>query len=217
MRSIECFMQQPANERGEHVTISVSNSSQLLSVSDVSALPTQAIDSCWNGIALPQLFKWSLARDPKTLWFVGTLPALPDYDSTLSKGEFVEGLWERDVVELFIKESSGRYQEFNISPAGAWWTVLLNSYRTRAPITKRPQLVALEVVQSKVGWSMVFGVEISSLEVSLEPDSLIHVSGIMHKPRQRFLSSNRIDGIEPDFHAPGCFQPIAFVLRRLTS
>lgn len=190
--------------------IRIFRSPKALSSAEVRQVPKQSVSADWKGASLSSSFDWTFVLDPRTLWFLANVPGQPDFDRNLQLGEFVEGLWERDVAEFFIRDRGGRYQEFNVSPAGAWWTVLLTSYRTRAEATLEPHVTAIEVSASEHGWSAVLGVARDDLSVALEAGSLIHVSGIAHKPVKQFLSSHPVPSIDPDFHYPSCFQPIEF-------
>lgn len=162
----------------------------------------------WSGSPLTAPLSWCFARDPKTLWFVASLPGGQCFDAHHAQGEFVEGLWERDVAEFFVKDRSGRYQEFNVSPAGAWWTAVLSSYRTREEITPKLHVSAVEVTIQDGMWTALLGVAHAGLAVALDSDSLVHVSGIVHKPGRQFLSSQPVAAIEPDFHHPDAFQVV---------
>ncbi len=164
----------------------------------------------WAGCSVQPAFRWCFARDPKTLWFRASLPGGQHFDRQHAPGEFVEGLWEQDVAEFFLKDSSGRYQEFNVSPAGAWWTVALRGYRTREETTPELYVSAIEASVEADGWTAVLGISHAGLSVQLDDSSLLHVSGIVHKPARQFLSSRPVAGIEPDFHHPEAFQRVSF-------
>lgn len=207
--SIDYCRRQPAS--GAFVDIRIFSSPKALSVAEVRQVPMQSVCADWRGGPLASSFDWAFVLDPKTLWFCARVPGRPDFERSHLPGEFVEGLWERDVAEFFIQDSSGRYQEFNVSPSGAWWTVLLMSYRTRAEATLEPRLAAVDTGISDGGWSAVLGVARDDLSVALEEGSRLHVSGIVHKPVKQYLSSKPVPSIDPDFHYPDCFQPTEFV------
>lgn len=192
------------------MTVTIFESPTHVSLEQLNHLPFQSVAMGWNGQALPQPLQWAIVRDPKWFWFVASLSGGTEYDPQHSSGDFIEGLWERDVAEIFIKESSGRYQEFNVSPGGAWWTVVLSSYRTRE--TTIPELRE-PVIRAELGegqWRVVLGVELSCLAVELSESSTVHVSGISHKPQRVFISSCPVSGVEPDFHHPKAFMPVRF-------
>ena len=187
--------------------ITIFDSESLITPSEIEQVPRQMASEDWVAARLDSPFEWTFVRDPKTFWFSASIPGGSDYDATLEKGEFVEGLWMRDVVEFFIKDSTGQYQEFNVSPAGAWWSVLLTSYRNRSEtcIPLHPPYV--EVGRSTDHWTVTCGFSLNTIAVVFDREAQIHVSGIAHKPRQRFFSSHAVRDIEPDFHHPSVFLP----------
>ncbi len=194
------------------MSITVAESRALLVPEQLSHLPTQSEPLSWDGHSLPYPLQWLIVRDPRRLWFVASAPGGADFDRQHAAGDFVEGLWERDVAEVFIKESSGRYQEFNVSPGGAWWSVVLSSYRTRE--VKQPEMLD-PIIRTEVGegrWRALLGVDLSSLAVDLSESSLLHVSGITQKPQRLFFSSQPVPTVEPDFHHPDAFAPAHFQL-----
>jgi hypothetical protein len=151
-----------------------------------------------------------IALDPKHLWFAGSLPGGGVSLSNAKHGEFFEGLWEGDVLELFIKEPSGRYFEFNVSPQGAWWGMELSSYRERASYLRLPRVTLIETEVLSDRWTALVCIERSSLPVAMAADSTIHVSGIVHGTKSRYLSSNPVAKIPPDFHHLDAFQRMSF-------
>lgn len=114
-----------------------------------------------------------------------------------------DGLWQSTCLELFIAEPDGpAYQEFNISPSGAWAAYGFSGYRDgmselrldRAPEvrdrTPTPELchlhariVAFASQQAKFGLSAVIE----------ETDGTKSYWALAHPPGK------------PDFHAPACF------------
>lgn len=126
-------------------------------------------------------------------------------------GEFVEGLWNGDVGELFIMSSDGAYQEFNFSPSGAWWSMKHAAYRVRVPDESRPSLSFLDVSVQVGLWQLVAAIERESLQVELGTTSKVHIAGYWYDPSPRFLSSRSVKGIEPDFHHAGCFGAVEMV------
>lgn len=177
-----------------------------LSAEQALALPRECRRTDWYGTPLPTALSWSIALDPEALWFVCSLPG--GGRSLSSHGEFFEGLWEGDVAELFIKSPSGEYQELNIAPSGAWWSMTLDAYRVRRSSSIRPALRYVSTTILGGAWSVVAAFSRSSMEVSVTPQSLLHVSGMWHREPPCFLSSCPPQDLAPDYHHPGCFQPV---------
>jgi len=156
-------------------------------------------------------FSWSVALDPEALWFVCSLPGGHVCTRLGTKGEFVEGLWEEDVAELFIKTADGRYQEFNIGPSGAWWSMTLSGYRTRSVSPQRPELLAVATDVGSDRWEVVAAFARNALDVELAPTSSVRVSGMWYRPEPCFLSSSPVPDVAPDYHHGACFEPVSLL------
>jgi hypothetical protein len=184
----------------------VYESFQPLSPEQVLALPRESRETDWHNNALPTPFAWSVALDPSAFWFVCALPG--GGRSASLRGAFVEGLWEEDVAELFIKSPSGVYQELNIAPSGAWWSMTLDEYRVRRESPRRPEVLYISTSINHEQWRHVAAFSRSSLEVPVTPRSTMHVSGMWHRTTPCFLSSRPPPGVDPDYHHPGCFESV---------
>jgi hypothetical protein len=181
----------------------------LLSAGQVLELPREFRNADWHNNALPTPLAWSIALDPEVLWFVCSLPGGSCSSST--GGDFFEGLWNEDVAELFIKSPSGVYQEFNIAPSGAWWSMTLDEYRVRRTTPRRPEVRSISTSAKEGEWSVVAAFSRSSIEVVLSPQCHLHVSGMWYKERPCYLSSCPPRGVAPDYHHPECFEPVVII------
>ena len=190
--------------------ITVYTSDQELSAADVRALPRTGVDRCWEGAPLGTAFSWCFALDPRCFWFLCEVEGGTSYSSNRVAGEFVEGLWEEDVGEFFVRDPSGRYQEFNLAPSGAWWSALFDSYRCRAEASPRPNVLEVYTELSSGAWLGVLGIARESMAIQVRDGSSFHVSGIRHAPRCSYLSSCPDRSVEPDFHRSECFQGVSF-------
>lgn len=188
--------------------VSVYHSPTPLSASDLRRLPRGEVSACWRGEALPRNLSWCIALDPDRLWFFGALPGGQDTLAGSAHGAYEEGLWEADVLELFIKDSSGEYFEFNLSPDGAWWAMKLSSYRVRAKDFVPPRVLSIETIKDDGEWSGTVSIDRMSLPFQVKNGVSMHVSGIFQREGPRYLSSNRVVGVEPDFHHRQAFVPI---------
>jgi len=182
---------------------------QRLTQDQAFKLPRQHNASCWRGKELPHPFSWGLAIDPSTLWFVAQVPAVATSELIGRQGEFVEGLWESDVAELFLRDSQGRYQEFNVSADGAWWSMTFSAYRERHNRPRKPVPSAVSVRCNSISWTAVLGLEIQSLDVSLLDPLQAHISGIVYEAAAPvYLTSGKALHFDPDFHDQRCFTKI---------
>lgn len=133
------------------------------------------------------------------------------FDATLKPGIFHEGLWQLDVLELFLVDQGGiGYQEINLSPAGAWWSCKFSSYRKRAqPAQKAPSaqvsrelrsgdiLVALKLKRSEL-----------LVQCNFERQAYANVSAMHHG---QAFSWAAIPSEKPDFHLVQHFERVRIV------
>jgi len=180
-----------------------------LSVDDLRALPHERREVDWSGTRLPLPFTWCVALDPDTVWFLCSLPG--GGRSSSPRGEFVEGLWEEDVAELFIKSPDGSYQELNLAPSGAWWSMTLDEYRIRRSSPRSPEVRHMSTSVLAGGWSVVVGFSRTTLEVPLNSESLLHVSGMWYREPPSYFSSSAPHERAPDYHHSVCFEAVEMV------
>ncbi len=180
-----------------------------LTQSRVRGLPHGSVGSCWHGEALSSPLWWVVALDPKHLWFAGSLPGGGVRIPHAKHGEFVEGLWEADVLELFIKQPGGRYFEFNVSPQGAWWAMELSAYRERVSYLRLPKVDLIETEVLSDRWTALVCLERGSLPLDISAGSTLHVSGVFNDKKPRYLSSNPVANVAPDFHHLDAFQRVS--------
>lgn len=190
------------------MTITIFQSRSALSVDGVRALPLQSTSVSWSHIPLERTFSWSLALDPATVWFRCSLPGGRTVKSDTKSGEFVEGLWEFDVAEVFVQDAHGAYQEFNLAPNGAWWSMTHSEYRVRSKDSCPAKCLSVTTGIFDGYWEVVAAFERGSLQVPLELGGFVHVTGIHYAAEPIYLSSHPPRNIAPDFHHPSCFLPV---------
>lgn len=126
-------------------------------------------------------------------------------------GAFIEGLWERDVVELFLGEpGSARYQEFNLSPRGAWWTMGFSGYRVRMTTNPMPGVRCFADVVGET-WRSAIEIPLRELTIAWSLDNgTLNVTAIHGLPQQ-FATVADLGGGEPDFHRAERFDRVRVV------
>jgi hypothetical protein len=209
--------------------LEIYHSEKVLGLDSVRAMPKHEMPDPWlpgGGVSLvsPELMplnpvgvKWALAKDSQALWFACEVLAPPLCDTRYKAGEFIEGLWTTDVAEFFLQDAhSGEYQEFNISPVGAWWSCSFSEYRKRYAAFKKPATFCCQGFAESNRWEVVFGVRIDGLSIRFDAGTLVHVA-VVSCSREgargegdvvpKYFSSHPIRGLEPDFHHPEVFQP----------
>jgi hypothetical protein len=186
-------------------------SSRSLSTERVLSLPFHELLRTWSGHTLPGPYRWIVAADRERLWFAAELP-LPPPVPKHSRGDFVEWLAEADdVVELFVMARDNRYEEWHISPDGAWWSMEFVGYRTRTSTPHIPQGVEVDVSRKSTGWLGVLSVPLSSLRVGVDEIVAMEVSScIFSRGAPEYVSSAGQPPYVADFHDPRSFRPVAF-------
>lgn len=208
------------NNSVEAVTIHYTDERELAmeDVMDMHSRCSESSMTSFSGSELTRPFKWTLAIDINQLWFCCEIPhSACNYESGHSPKDFVEGLWDRDVAELFITSSQKKhmdtaYQEFNFSPAGAWWSCKFMQYRQPDMSAKLPKCNAIRTVRSASSWMAIAAIDIRDCEVVFDETSLVHITAIYHDPLETYLTSfrNKIDAA-PDFHNISYFSPVLFI------
>jgi hypothetical protein len=159
----------------------------------------------WFGAPVSEPIQFTIELEPESLCVTVATSKLPTTHPLDGKQPFVEGLWEFDVFELFIRsKGSSSYTEINLAPSGSWWACQFTEYRKRAEI----QLI----VQSKIGfesklekgWHATYRIPYQA--ISLPPaanwlEMQVQATAIQHYGQsQQFLAWNVPLDREPDFH-----------------
>lgn len=163
----------------------------------------QSLNREWGGSELspPLEFFFTIEGGELVFHVTHKAPALLHPDAKL--GQFQEFLWKYDTAEFFIaKEDCSRYLEFNLSPNGAWWSMIFTD----------PRLIdesAIQIVPNSCtahytaeGWTCSARIPMKALiAMDLDPRcSRMAVCAILSSPNQLFLTSaDKIEGV-PDFH-----------------
>ncbi|MDR2561370.1 MAG: hypothetical protein LBC63_06350 [Holophagales bacterium] len=175
------------------------------------------IESDWFGAMPPGPPLWALAMDSDILALRGMVGSPPICTENDSEGSFLEGLWEADVVELFLfNPRTGFYVEFNLGPRGAWWCCAFDSPRSRcAGGAKRIEGVQTKAICLEEGWDTTMSIPLKSLPERLSfnaGDTLANITFCLGRPQQ-FVTLADLGGGEPDFHRPDKWIPIHRILK----
>ena len=158
---------------------------------------------------------FSLVADPQYLWFIASHRRPARLHPEAKPGVFQSGLWNHDVAELFLTNSSGRYLEFNLSPNGAWWTCEFTAPRVRAEAEDiaMPDIATFSEMAADGAWlaAMAIPLDILRARVDFGPDTRVNVTMILESPAQRFISACDLGNGAPDFHQPSKFRTASFV------
>jgi len=186
-----------------------------LDFEDLLKLKPQRIEHDWFGATAETLPTFVLARDPLCLWFYAAYAAKPLCETGYKCGAFVEGLWKQDVAELFVcHDTSPAYQEFNLSPSGAWWSSKFESYRkpSRLAAEKAPQIKCFSLIDND-SWQAAMAIPLALFAgfTSLCENSRVNVAFITDTPKQRFWSWAKIQARRPDFHCADQFEALQLI------
>jgi hypothetical protein len=188
---------------------SVPGSLQVWVDRDVLAVPPLAWERDWFGqpSRFPARFCFTLNKEVLTFWCqVDKPPECLD----LACGTFQVGLWEQDVAEFFVMGPDGDYQEFNLSPRGAWWSASFGSYRQQQEERRCPS-VRVRAECTPPGWTAQLSVAVADLQ-PLQGHSFsqarLNPTSILHSETPEYLCYGHEGGGPPDFHRASNFLPV---------
>jgi len=128
------------------------------------------------------------------------------------KKEFVPGLWNGNVVELFLGNAkTGRYLEVHLAPSGRWWSCIMKAVRVREIEAGRPlPLSVIHHRRDKQGRRWEASVQVPSavlcklLGVRDIMELRANLTAIAHPVTGRalYFSLAALPGPKPDFHQP---------------
>ena len=163
------------------------------------------LDHDWYGEGVPGKPQWALGIKDGFLTLRGMANKPPACIAEDREGRFVEGLWEGDVLELFLANpKTGFYVEFNLGPCGAWWCCTFDSPRVRASAPEPFKGVTARAKPTEAAWDSTLTIPLRSLPPSLAFDPDItkgNITFCLGKPQQ-FVTLADLGGGTPDFHRP---------------
>lgn len=163
----------------------------------------------WFGERLVRPFRATFEVQVDRASFHAVMPFAPPQARLHSRGDFIEGLWNDDVVELFVRDRNGRYVEFNVSADGAWWFMPFADYRIRAQDNCAPPQAAISIFREELQWQVRLSFDVNCLLEFLSGVDLIHFAAIHYQDGVPvYVSSRKVLGGVPDFHASSCFCPV---------
>lgn len=171
----------------------------------IQQAPTVSFEADWFGLPAPfnPRFRFGLVEETLTFWFAADKP--PRCDLSIPRGQFQSGLWEQEVAEFFLSGPGQSYQEFNLSPSGAWWSASFDAYRS--PAKECPQLrVRTDCGQDEQGWWAQLSLELGQLEFDWS-GALLKPTAILWEDEPRYFCYGHTQGGEPDFHLREDFRP----------
>lgn len=193
---------------------------QDLPLEAVATQPLLFADDRWliardlSGATLSEPIRFGLALSANNLYFGYAQPIRDGVFTRRPAGEFYEGLWEEQVLELFLTADSGdAYQEFNLSPSGAWWTQLFTSHRVRDTAATLPRTLEVYAEEGSEGSRSFFRIPRNMLSVKCNfgDSTRANVTAVIVYPTiKRFASVHSGAPGPADFHAAEGFHPFSF-------
>ena len=113
------------------------------------------------------------------------------------------GLWDFEVVELFLLGEDERYLEIEVGPHGHHWVLELHGPRR---VVREGLPLALEVERQGELWRARAEFPCAWLPPGLFAASACAIHG--EGSRRRYLSASPLPGSRPDFHQLSGFAPL---------
>lgn len=182
------------------ITLPISRVADDFKLDELYSLAPISLTTDWLGAPLGYGIELFSALSGKRLYFGGFFHKSPDFDRSYMPGSFREKLWERDIVELFLGDASGRYQEFNLAPSGAWWSAVFSGHRTLEH--DMPRGVDAIARSTATEWRAAAAIDLSSLAIPLSEIATANITAVLGQNPRRYLSlgPNKLSLTEPDFH-----------------
>lgn len=152
------------------------------------------IDRTWDGAPVDDVAAFALARDADHLIVAWVAPLHDDPRPAAPPG-LLDGLWQHEVVEVFLAGPDGHYLELEVGPHGHVLGLSFDSVRHRAG----PPWAAEVATRRRDGW-WVGRARVPAARLPALPWRG-HAARIHGTPR-RYLTSADLSGPTPDFHQP---------------
>lgn len=121
-----------------------------------------------------------------------------------------DGLWEFEVVELFLLGRDDRYLELEFGPHGHWLAYGLAGRRQL--VEPALEIERFQVARAGSRWRGEATIPLAHLPPGLWAGNAYAIHGV--GPARRFLAAHPIPGERPDFHQIAAFPPLEGGRRR---
>lgn len=173
---------------------------QTFSLEQITSLPQERIQRDWFGDPPHCDISFVVACSETHLFFGGEVASLARYEPNLHSGQFVEGLWNQDVLELFVGiQNSSAYLELNLAPSGAWWCCYFDNYRQRSTRQSNSPRAQILLGKNEQVWRAALAFPLSQIEDKINTNTIVFCT-ILGDPR-RFYTNVHPPPTTPDFHA----------------
>lgn len=114
----------------------------------------------------------------------------------------VDGLWEYDVVELFLVGEDGSYTEVELGPGGHYLVLSFNGVRQRSNDYAGREFNHRNASATPGTWQSTIQLPWDVLPAKIVKANAFVIAGGHH------LAWNAVPGTEPDFHQPLAFPDV---------
>ncbi len=190
----------------------IKKTDRIISVNDLNSLQCLSLNTLWNGNKATSQIKILLAHNSTHFFFGGICLHKPYGLTEHPPGSYLERLWEKDVIELFLfSKDQNIYQEFQLAPNKLWWSHAFDDIRKRITKFQKPR-IAIQYEEDLFSWRALLIIEKSSLSIPSNNFTHGNLTACIGKeegstPRE-FLSTAILPGEKPNFHQPQEFLPI---------
>jgi hypothetical protein len=115
-----------------------------------------------------------------------------------------DGLWEREVVEVFVAGPGERYLEVELGPHGHYLVLQLEGIRRRVG----PPIVLARAVETALGGGRWRGAAVVPRELLPPTPHRANAYAIHGAAPRRYLACVPVPGAAPDFHRLDRFAPV---------
>ncbi|MDP2106916.1 MAG: hypothetical protein Q8J76_13050 [Desulfobulbaceae bacterium] len=119
-----------------------------------------------------------------------------------------DGLWNYEVVELFVANEKDEYLELEIGPHGHYLALLFSGKRL---LTRQDIVVFCQTTIDGALWRATAHVPQSCLPHNLSRANAYAIHG--REGGRRFLAAFPLSGTQPDFHQLNFFKPLTDIVR----
>ncbi len=160
------------------------------------------IENTWNGQPAPrEMVELSLRRSEGSLLLEVDSPFYADPPPSVPPGS-CWGLWDHEVVELFIvgPGEKPQYTEIELGPHGHWLVLRLNGVRQ---VVERELPLAFQARISSDRWTGRCTIPSEWIPEGPHRINAFAIHGVGEA--RRYLSMTPLPGSAPDFHQPDQF------------
>ena len=158
----------------------------------------------WRGQPIPQheTVRMDLALGDEALTIDVAAPLHGDPKPAAPIGP-CDGLWNHEVIELFLLGDEERYLEIELGPWGHYLVLELDGPRQ---IVASGRLIEFHAQRGHAGWT---GRAVIPADLIPEPIGLGNAYAMHgHGGARRYRALHPVPGEQPDFHRLECFGPI---------